>query len=333
MAVIEPEALNPHFTTPYTTISGAQASTVRTEIDTKISGQNAMANLSMGALEQVCQVMGNGHLSGGTIAAGVGLSVDIAAWTAIVGTPIGNDASTTVGGLEPNEVNYIFARQDGSFTVNQDGSDPPTTLYGDFLLWGTATTDAGSVTAVSNSRKTFAKGIFRSAMMSFEDAIEQAQAGYVAEFQHRTVIAHADILTLPTTPVEILPTYTGDVMVSVVQAIAISNIVAAYTNGGTMTEVVTGWDDVNHDATVPFDVSPGGIWTLLDDSGFCTVPGSVLYTDGGTFVNASNGNLPLSGVQNTNLALSINNGAGGNLTGGNAGNTLTITVIGIAIPI
>lgn len=154
MAVIDREATHPTFATPYASIGQMLASEVRNTINTKLETQNANDSRAVGGIEALVNVFGNGAISGGLITAGAGLSVDIAAWEALVGTYIGNDASTTVGGLAPSSVNYIFARQNGAFSVNQDGSDPSATA-GDFLLWGTATTDGSGVTAVSNNRRLF----------------------------------------------------------------------------------------------------------------------------------------------------------------------------------
>ena len=155
MAVITPEALNPTFNTPYASIGAMEdASAVRTTIDTKFENQNSGQNLAIALLEKLQAVLGNGALSGGTIAAGVGLSVDIAALEALVGTWVGTDDVTTVGGLTASSVNYLFLRQNGEFSVNTTGADPSATA-GDFLLWGTATCDGSGVTAVSNSRTWF----------------------------------------------------------------------------------------------------------------------------------------------------------------------------------
>lgn len=154
MALIDREATNPDFSTPYASIGQMLANQVRDTINTKLSTQTSQQNLAMALLEVLTNFVGNGAIYGGEISAGAGLSVEIAAYEAFVGSVIGDDAATTVGGLVANDVNYLFLRQNGTWTVNQDGSDP-SAAAGDFLLWGTATTDGSSVTAISNVRDTF----------------------------------------------------------------------------------------------------------------------------------------------------------------------------------
>lgn len=112
-------------------------------------------------LEQLAKALGNGWLSGGAITAGVGLSVSVAAGSAIVGTYTSWNAAETVGGLSASSTNYIWLRSKGSggaaaaagsFSSNTSGTAPSGDGLGDALLWGTATTDATTVTAVSNAR-------------------------------------------------------------------------------------------------------------------------------------------------------------------------------------
>lgn len=171
-------------------------------------------------------------------------------------------------------------------------------------------------------------------LLTFAQALTRADAGNVAMFQHQVVIDNDAIKASPTTLPVILPTYTEDCVVGILHAVAVSNITSAYTNGGTIIEVVLGWDDDNYDAAVPF-FNPGvaSLWNLFDSSGYCQVPTGPLYVAGGNFVNATQGNAPIASIKNKNLALYVDNGAGGNLTGGHANNTLTITVIGVCVPV
>lgn len=158
MALITREPTLPDVQAAYVELGPlTQAETVRSSLDNKMQTNYVATQSAIALLEALQTHIGNGAISGGVIAAGVGLSVDIAAWEAFLGTIIGNDASTTVGGLAANDVNYIFATQSGTFLADTDPNAIPLGSYGAYMLWGTATTDASSVTAVSNDRRLFQK--------------------------------------------------------------------------------------------------------------------------------------------------------------------------------
>lgn len=106
-------------------------------------------------IEELHTTLGNGWISGGAISAGQGLAVTVGALSAMVGHIVEFDASQIVG-LSASAVNYIFLREDGTWTVNTTGATPTdTTTHGISLLWGTATTDTSSVVTISNTRDIF----------------------------------------------------------------------------------------------------------------------------------------------------------------------------------
>lgn len=117
------------------------------------------AQLAVAFLEALQTALGNGALTGGTISAGVGLSVSVAALTAFVGTYVNVTGATVVGSLADTTTNYIFLYQDGTFTSNTTGTVPSSSGgHGAAMLWGTATTAGGIVTGVSNVRALFGSG-------------------------------------------------------------------------------------------------------------------------------------------------------------------------------
>ena len=102
--------------------------------------------------------IGNGWVSGGAMTAGTGLSVTIATGTGMAGHYVAWDAPVTVGGLAASTTNYIWLRQDGwgasGFHVTQTAVAPPSSDgHGAAVLWGTASTNATAVTAVSHASR------------------------------------------------------------------------------------------------------------------------------------------------------------------------------------
>jgi hypothetical protein len=127
---------------------------------------------NMAAAEGLAGAIGFGWLSGGTISAGAGASVSIAALTAIVGTPVGFTTSQVVA-VNLSVTNYIFLRQDWTWTVPAAGSSTvplSSDGHGAAMLWGTATCDGSGVTAVSNVRKSFLQRISRMPLMTADPA-------------------------------------------------------------------------------------------------------------------------------------------------------------------
>jgi hypothetical protein len=87
------------------------------------------------------------RVSGYTLTAGVGLSVSVAAGTALVeGYHIVSDGAQTVSSLTDSNTNYIWLEPDGTLDKNTTGSPSATGA----LLLGTAVTSGGSVTSVNH---------------------------------------------------------------------------------------------------------------------------------------------------------------------------------------
>lgn len=117
-------------------------------LDTKVQ-------MTAAFLEELQEAIGNGALSGGTISAGAGLSASVAAFKAFVSTVIETDSATTVA-LTASVTNYLFLRQDNTWTVNSTGAVPTDiSTHGAYLFWGTATTNVSAVTATNNERQGF----------------------------------------------------------------------------------------------------------------------------------------------------------------------------------
>jgi hypothetical protein len=156
MALVTQTAIDPAISPNVTDIPAGTASGFRTTLNTTIHSVEDKAQLAVAFIEELQAAIGNGALSGGEITAGVGLSVSVAALKALVGHVVEFDASQTVGGLTAASTNYLWLREDGTWTANTTGTKPSDdTTHGDALLWGTATTDGSGVTAVSNNRDAF----------------------------------------------------------------------------------------------------------------------------------------------------------------------------------
>lgn len=105
--------------------------------------------------ESVFNVMfGTGILSGtytpNLISIGAGLSVNVAAFEALLGIPIVKTTTSLIGGLTPSALNYLYLMQDGSFSSNTTGVSPGTTANPALLL-ATATTGVATVTSVDET--------------------------------------------------------------------------------------------------------------------------------------------------------------------------------------
>jgi len=163
MGIVIPEPTDPTQALPIPDITAGYASDLRAKLNAVKDAADAKAMLSQANVEQLHGALGFGELSGGTITAGTGLSVNVASLTAFVGAKVEYSGSQVVGGLEDDQLNYIFLRQDATWTIPAGGSSTPPTPadgHGEALLWGTATTVSGAVTAVSNAiRTTFAEAV------------------------------------------------------------------------------------------------------------------------------------------------------------------------------
>jgi hypothetical protein len=154
MAELPLTPLHPDISGNVTAVSNAPV-TFRSGLNTNIAAVEDKAQNAFAAIEKLQAALGNGCLTGGDLHAGTGLSVHAAALTALVGTWVGFDAEQTIGGLTDSATNYIFLRQDGTWTINTTGTDPSdTATHGAFLLWGTcACTGAQAGTPVNRRRQ------------------------------------------------------------------------------------------------------------------------------------------------------------------------------------
>lgn len=156
MAVLTPVTTHPTIDAAVPDVAPATPFDFKLQINARKETLAGRDELIMALLEKLQDALGEGALTGGTVTAGVGLSVSVAAGTAFLGYWIGWDASVVVGGLADGAsgagVNRIWLRQDATFTVTQTGVEPTTADgHGRALLWATATTAAGAVTAVDNA--------------------------------------------------------------------------------------------------------------------------------------------------------------------------------------
>lgn len=176
MPTTDPVPTNPTAALAGTPIADPSTpSTFRTVNNAYVLATQTKAQTATAFLEALQNALGNGALTGGTISAGTGLSVDITALTAFVGTWVNITTTTTVGSLANGVLNYIFLYQDGTFTSNTSGSVPSSSGgHGQAMLWGTATTSGGVVTGVSNTRVLFNTSILVDAELAAIAALVSA---------------------------------------------------------------------------------------------------------------------------------------------------------------
>lgn len=156
MALVTPTPLDPTIAADIANVTTGSGVGFATSLQSRLDDLESRTKLLEARLEKQQAQLQFGALSGGTIAAGAGLSVTVTLLTALVGCYVETDATQTVGGLTASTTNYLWLRQDGTVTSNTSGSKPSSgDGKGDALLWGTATTDTTSVTAVSNERRIF----------------------------------------------------------------------------------------------------------------------------------------------------------------------------------
>lgn len=137
-------------------VSPGFATDLRAKLNAGFGSADTKARFTEAHLEQLIRYLGNGWISGGSVTIGTGLSVNVASLTAMVCNVVQTDAAGTVGGLESNATNYIYLRQDGTWSSNTAGSIPGTADgHGTAMLWGQAVTGTGTVSSVDNTRATF----------------------------------------------------------------------------------------------------------------------------------------------------------------------------------
>jgi len=170
MSIIPLTATDPDALTDLPNYVFGSAVAFGTLVNTNQDALLARIRQAFAGVEGLAGAIGFGALSGGAITAGAGLSVNVAALTAVVGTPVGFTASQIVGGLTDNALNYLYLRQDWTWTVNTSGTLPSGDGHGTALLWGTATTSGGSVSATSNVRKSFLQQLAKIPLLTADPA-------------------------------------------------------------------------------------------------------------------------------------------------------------------
>jgi hypothetical protein len=162
MAIVQQKPTEPTIAPNAGTLQPGLASDFRSRLNGYVGTVEDKAQLTQAFLEQTNAYLGNGWIKGGTVSAGAGLSVVITPFTAIVGNIIENDSSGTVGGLAANATNFIYLRQDGTWTTNTTGVVPGTADgHGTAVYWAQAITGASSVTSIVNYRLPFRWGLSR----------------------------------------------------------------------------------------------------------------------------------------------------------------------------
>ncbi len=142
---------------PYNQTIGANAGTLnpalgtafRVSLNGYVGTVEDKAQLVQAHVEQFAGAAGNGWISGGSVTIGAGLTVSVAALTAMVGNMVGFDASQSVGGFSSTGTANLYLRQDGTWTV---GTATPGTSdnHGTAVVWASVVTLTGTVTSVDN---------------------------------------------------------------------------------------------------------------------------------------------------------------------------------------
>lgn len=183
MSIIVEAPTNPEFTAAFSGLPAGNAIDFRTALNAKLQSIYDLLQVDAAFLELLVETLGNGAISGGEVSAGVGLSVSVATYSALIGTIIRTDAATTVGGLADNAFNYLYARQDGTWSTNTTGT-PPTSAdgHGQALQWAIVQTDTGAVTQIDNSRAIFGSRMLPAGYL----AIAMSDANYTLSLVEAT---------------------------------------------------------------------------------------------------------------------------------------------------
>lgn len=140
----------------------------------------------------------------------------------------------------------------------------------------------------------------------------------------QTTLTDAQIKTLPTTGIDIIPTPTNNKLIIITTAILLWNTSAgAYTNVDPSANIVLTYGDFDETAT-----SNSGMHT--DAANRITILSQAVMDDfraawAGYSISYINGTLQTP-IINKKISLWATNGALGNFTGGNAANTLKVIV-------
>lgn len=153
MASITPTPKHPAFSATGQRVTAGTAAEFRPNINAAVAALEARVALMAALLERV---VAPGALGGGTITTSAGLTVSIAAGSALAPTWVGWDAPVSLT-LPASSTRYIWLRQDGTFSLTATTSAPlASDGHGAALRWGSATTSGSAVTAIDNARASYA---------------------------------------------------------------------------------------------------------------------------------------------------------------------------------
>lgn len=163
MAFIAPSPSDPALAdSAKTPLGGFTAGNLAGKINDQDTAVEDKAQRVGALLELLGTQIGAGAVTGGTIAPGTGLTVTITAGKAFIPTYVEWNATEIVLVIASKTSN-IYLRQDNTWTVIANDASPnyPTDIstHGSYFLWGTATAGASTVSAVSNTRTSWAANI------------------------------------------------------------------------------------------------------------------------------------------------------------------------------
>lgn len=147
-----PTPTNPIMAAPTGSVPSGLPSAFRPNINTMGAILDAKIQILSSLMESVAGIMGYSLVSGGAITTGTGLSVNVAAFTALVGTMVNSASSQIVGGFPASLTSYLFLRQDGTWSIPASGSSTPPLVidgHGQYLLFATVTTNTTLVTGIT----------------------------------------------------------------------------------------------------------------------------------------------------------------------------------------
>lgn len=130
------------------TIGQCLANTFRGSINAYVAAVEDKVQLLQWWGEQQSAIDGYGVISGGTLSAGAGLSVNVAAYAAVIGNYLTTGEAGTCGGLTDDASNTIYLYQDGHIDTTGTVSS-----HGPSMAWGVAVAASGTVSSVTQVRR------------------------------------------------------------------------------------------------------------------------------------------------------------------------------------
>ena len=169
MSLVTQIPLDPTISADITAVPASLASAFRGNVNANVALIENKVQTVAAWTEQLHSLLGNGWISGGNVTIGTGLSVNIDILSAMVDHIVAFNASQAVGGLTASSTNYIYLREDGTWTVNTTGVAPTDTVaHGAALLWCTCVTSGSAVTSIDQTvRASFGRGDARFTTISW----------------------------------------------------------------------------------------------------------------------------------------------------------------------